>query len=96
MADEIYVNIGTTFQQPYQGTAPANGRTPVNAQQPRQAIASSQTPFTYNNQQPSIYQNPVNAQTPYIANAQQPYPYCLLYTSPSPRDKRQSRMPSSA
>ena len=24
------------------------------------------------------------------------YPYCLLYTSPSPRDKRQSRMPSSA
>ena len=30
----------------------------------------------------------------------QAYPYqykiCLLYTSPSPRDKRQSRMPSSA
>ena len=27
-----------------------------------------------------------------------PYKYggCLLYTSPSPRDKRQSRMPSSA
>ena len=24
------------------------------------------------------------------------YWYCLLYTSPSPRDKRQSRMPSSA
>ena len=24
------------------------------------------------------------------------YYYCLLYTSPSPRDKRQSRMPSSA
>ena len=24
------------------------------------------------------------------------YPGCLLYTSPSPRDKRQSRMPSSA
>ena len=23
-------------------------------------------------------------------------PHCLLYTSPSPRDKRQSRMPSSA
>ena len=23
-------------------------------------------------------------------------PYCLLYTSPSPRDKRQTRMPSSA
>ena len=25
-----------------------------------------------------------------------PYVHCLLYTSPSPRDKRQSRMPSSA
>ena len=25
-----------------------------------------------------------------------PYGDCLLYTSPSPRDKRQSRMPSSA
>ena len=25
-----------------------------------------------------------------------PYHSCLLYTSPSPRDKRQSRMPSSA
>ena len=24
------------------------------------------------------------------------FPACLLYTSPSPRDKRQSRMPSSA
>ena len=24
------------------------------------------------------------------------FPNCLLYTSPSPRDKRQSRMPSSA
>ena len=26
----------------------------------------------------------------------QQFPACLLYTSPSPRDKRQSRMPSSA
>ena len=25
-----------------------------------------------------------------------PFNFCLLYTSPSPRDKRQSRMPSSA
>ena len=24
------------------------------------------------------------------------YPFCLLYTSPSPRDMRRSRMPSSA
>ena len=30
-----------------------------------------------------------------VSPAKQFY-YCLLYTSPSPRDKRQSRMPSSA
>ena len=29
-------------------------------------------------------------------NKSGPYVPCLLYTSPSPRDKRQSRMPSSA
>ena len=28
--------------------------------------------------------------------AKNPIIFCLLYTSPSPRDKRQSRMPSSA
>ena len=31
-----------------------------------------------------------------ITNLQGRYSICLLYTSPSPRDKRQSRMPSSA
>ena len=29
-------------------------------------------------------------------NNHEPHYDCLLYTSPSPRDKRQSRMPSSA
>ena len=32
----------------------------------------------------------------YIPKANGKYRPCLLYTSPSPRDKRQSRMPSSA
>ena len=36
---------------------------------------------------PSIIGNTINLTEPKI---------CLLYTSPSPRDKRQSRMPSSA
>ena len=31
-----------------------------------------------------------------LANLPDDYKGCLLYTSPSPRDKRQSRMPSSA
>ena len=35
--------------------------------------------------------NPQKIKTPYVESW-----FCLLYTSPSPRDKRQSRMPSSA
>ena len=31
-----------------------------------------------------------------IVKGRKSYNHCLLYTSPSPRDKRQSRMPSSA
>ena len=36
-----------------------------------------------------------NART-FIRYGDADFNYCLLYTSPSPRDKRQSRMPSSA
>ena len=35
-------------------------------------------------------------QSCHILHKQGKYYICLLYTSPSPRDKRQSRMPSSA
>ena len=38
---------------------------------------------------PALYLSSLNAQKALKGN-------CLLYTSPSPRDKRQSRMPSSA
>ena len=31
-----------------------------------------------------------------LENLHKDFQHCLLYTSPSPRDKRQSRMPSSA
>ena len=31
-----------------------------------------------------------------FSNEMNMFSHCLLYTSPSPRDKRQSRMPSSA
>ena len=51
-----------------------------------QIVSDQRLPF-----QPSI--------TPYadaIREAESEPPICLLYTSPSPRDKRQSRMPSSA
>ena len=32
----------------------------------------------------------------YIKNKMKDYKFCLLYTSPSPRDRTRSRMPSSA
>ena len=50
----------------------------------------------------SIYTLPANAHTPggqgivFDTTASKRAIICLLYTSPSPRDKRQSRMPSSA
>ena len=40
--------------------------------------------------------NTQRAQDELLRNGQQSYMICLLYTSPSPRDQRGSRMPSSA
>ena len=37
-----------------------------------------------------------NCKVSFYSASNRRYPNCLLYTSPSPRDKRQSRMPSSA
>jgi len=75
MSEKIYVNTGSTFQQPFNDRSPKNAQQPyiANAQTPY--IANSQTPFTYSNRQPAKYQNPTDAQQPYIANAQQSYPY---------------------
>ena len=39
---------------------------------------------------------PPTLHTPLMSGANAISGICLLYTSPSPRDKRQSRMPSSA
>jgi|TARA_B100001094_G_scaffold225834_1_gene220096 hypothetical protein len=82
MSEEIYVNTGGTFQQPFNDRQPANAQQPyiANAQQPY--IANAQTPFTYQNRTPFTYRNPTNAQQPYIANAQQPYPYIANARNP--------------
>ena len=48
---------------------------------------------------PVQYEGEESSKNVYYTGAapnQQAIPACLLYTSPSPRDKRQSRMPSSA
>ena len=40
--------------------------------------------------------NSISTDWPKLNGQNQRYLYCLLYTSPSPRDMRRSRMPSSA
>ena len=44
----------------------------------------------------SLYNSGIFEETVTAKRRQHPVQICLLYTSPSPRDKRQSRMPSSA
>ena len=61
--------------------------------------------FRHNNREPQEVRLNVTADGPIVAGDLELPPglkvvnkkqVCLLYTSPSPRDKRQSRMPSSA
>jgi hypothetical protein len=89
MADEIYINTGSTFQQPYNARTPANAQQPyiANAQQPYPYIANAQQPYIANAQQPYPYI--ANAQQPYIANAQQPYPYIANAQQPYIANARQ-------
>ena len=44
----------------------------------------------------AISKHKINIPTPVMAGVRTPLRHCLLYTSPSPRDQRGSRMPSSA
>ena len=65
MPDEIYVNTGTSFQQPFNDRTPIIVTTAVDAQRVAQAATNTQQPYPYT----------ANAQQSYTANAQQPYPY---------------------
>tara|TARA_B110000285_G_scaffold73238_1_gene84445 strand:+ start:315 stop:2177 length:1863 start_codon:yes stop_codon:yes gene_type:complete len=65
MSDEIYVNTGTSFQQPFNDRTPLIVNTAVTAQRVAQAATNTQQPYPYI----------ANAQTTYQASAQQPYPY---------------------
>eukprot|EP01015_Nassula_variabilis_P007281 TRINITY_DN15540_c0_g1_i1.p3 TRINITY_DN15540_c0_g1~~TRINITY_DN15540_c0_g1_i1.p3 ORF type:complete len:128 (-),score=35.58 TRINITY_DN15540_c0_g1_i1:9-362(-) len=56
-------------------------------------LASSPSPWLYNKR----YGSPVPQEKQAYGQGGDPYgKYCLLYTSPSPRDRQKSRMPSSA
>ena len=90
MSEEIYINTGTTIQQPYQGQSVRNAQNAETRQTTAQTPANAQTPFTYQNRQPTTYRNPVNSQEPNIRNAQTPFTYQrtgrvpFIYTHRSP------------
>ena len=75
MSEEIYINTGGSFQQPYNARTPANSQTPAQGRSPFTYIAQGRTPFTYQSRSPITYIAQGQAQNPVIANAQQTYPY---------------------
>ena len=75
MADDIYINTGSEFQQPYQGQVIAQGQQPVSRQKAVPTIANRQNPFTNAEQSPFTYQNIVQGREPNIRNSQTPFTY---------------------
>ena len=82
MSDEIYLNTGTTIQQPYQAQGPANAQQPVIAQQVRNYTANIRQPNTYQTRTPFTYRNPSSGQQPNIRNTQSPFTYARQGQSP--------------
>ena len=100
MADEIYINLGTTIQQPYQGQVPANAQSNETKQIIKQTPASSQTSYRSPSQTPATYSNPVSGQQPltnvskqspstYQAQSQSPFTYQVTYQHPAIYQHRQ-------
>lgn len=75
MADEIYINTGSSFQQPYQGQSVRSAQSAETRRTPARTPANARQPSTYQNRSPFTYRNPVNAQSPFIRSAQQPFTY---------------------
>ena len=82
MSEEIFVNTGTSFQQPYIARQPASGRTPAIGTVEARTPTNVQTPFTYSNRTPFTYRSPVSAQQPYIAQGRQPGTYARQGQTP--------------
>ena len=82
MSEEIFVNTGTSFQQPYIARQPASGRTPAIGTVEARTPTNVQTPFTYSNRTPFTYRNPVSGQQPYIAQGRQPGEYARQGQTP--------------
>jgi hypothetical protein len=100
MSDEIYINIGSTIQQPYQGQTPASAQSNETKQVVKRTPASSQTSYRSPSQTPSTYRSPVSGQQPltnvakqspftYQAQSQSPFTYQVTYQHPAIYSYRQ-------
>jgi hypothetical protein len=75
MADDIYINTGSEFQQPYQGQVIAQGQQPVSRQKAVPSVRNRQSPFTADARNPFTFQNIVEGRAPNIRDARQPFTY---------------------
>ncbi len=83
MSEEIFVNIETEIQQPYNARVPVNGQEPNIRQTQSIYTAESRQPSTYQYRSPFIYNTPVSGQEPNIRNAQQPFTYTRQGQTPT-------------
>ena len=83
MSEEIFVNIETEIQQPYNARVPVNGQEPNIRQTQSIYTAESRQPSTYQYRSPFIYTTPVAAQEPNIRNARQPFTYARQGQTPT-------------
>ena len=89
MSEEIFVNTGTSFQQPYIARQPTIGTAPTIGTVPARQPADTQTPFTYQNRSPFTYRNPVSNQTPFTYQNRTPTTYERQGQTPFTYDNRQ-------
>jgi len=91
MSDEIYINIGTTIQQPYQGQTPASAQSLETKQKVERKSVNSQIAYQSPSQTPQTYRHPTSKQTninaqesnPFTYDAQQQITFQSPYQSPS-------------
>ena len=83
MSEEIFVNIETEIQQPYNARVPVNGQEPNIRQTQSIYTAESRQPSTYQYRSPFIYNTLVSAQEPNIRNARQPFTYTRQGQTPT-------------
>ena len=91
MSDEIYINIGTTIQQPYQGQTPASAQSLETKQKVERKSVNSQIAYQSPSQTPQTYRHPTSSQTsinaqesnPFTYDAQQQITFQSPYQSPS-------------